>query len=97
MRKIASKVAVVLVVAAMTSFAWAQGVTVTATSTIESILVAQQGKKVTLKLGPNDDLTGTVKVVTKDVVQLSELSGREFFDAVVDIKSVKAVIIRVRN
>lgn len=97
MRKVASKLSVVLVVAAMTSFAWAQGVTVTATSTIESILAAQQGKKVTLKLGPNDDLTGTVKVVTKDVVHLSELTGREFFDAVVDIKSVKAVIIRVRN
>lgn len=97
MHNAASRFSVALAVAAMTSFAWAQGVTVTATSTIESILVAQQGKKVTLKLGPNDDLTGTVKVVTKDLVQLSELAGREFFDAVVDIKSVKAVIIRVRN
>jgi len=97
MRIIAGKVAFVVVIAAVTSLAWAQGVTIAANSTIESILAAQQGKKVTLKLGPNDELTGTIKAVTKDVVQISELSGREFFDAVVDIKSVKAVIVRVRN
>lgn len=97
MRAIFSKAAVVAVLAAMTSFAGAQGVTVTTGSGIESILTAQQGKKVTLKLGPNDELSGTVKVVTKDVVLLTELTGREFFDAVVDLKSVKAVIVRARN
>ena len=87
----------VVVLAGLSSLACAQGVTVAAGTTIESILVAQQGKKVTLKLGPNDELSGTVKVVTKDVVLLSELTGREFFDAVVDLKSVKAVIVRARN
>lgn len=97
MRTIVRKVSVVAVLAAMTTFAAAQGVTVAPGAKIESILTAQMGKKVTLKLGPNDELTGTVKAVTKDVVQLSELSGREFFDAVVDLESVKAVIIRVRN
>ncbi len=97
MRATLGKFTAVVVLAGMSSFAWAQGVTVTASTTIESILVAQQGKKVTLKLGPNDELSGTVKVVTKDVVQLTELTGREFFDAVVELKSVKAVIVRARN
>ena len=97
MRTLASKVSLIVAVTAMASFAWAQGVTVTAGSGMESILTAQQGKKVTLKLGPNDELSGTVKVVTKDVVLLTELTGREFFDAVVDLRSVKAVIVRARN
>jgi len=97
MRANLGKVSMVVVLAVISSLAWAQGVTVTAGTTIESILAAQQGKKVTLKLGPNDELSGTVKVVTKDVVQLTELTGREFFDAVVELKSVKAVIVRARN
>jgi hypothetical protein len=91
------KFSMVVVLAGMSSLAWAQGIAVAAGTTIESMLAAQQGKKVTLKLGPNDELSGTVKAVTKDVVLLSELTGREFFDAVVDLKSVKAVIVRVRN
>jgi phytoene dehydrogenase-like protein len=97
MRTDLGKIVAIVVLAGLSSLASAQGVTVAAGTTIESILVAQQGKKVTLKLGPNDELSGTVKVVTKDVVLLSELTGREFFDAVVDIKSVKAVIVRARN
>ena len=97
MRTTFGKIVAIAVLAGWSSFAVAQGVTVAAGTTIESILIAQQGKKVTLKLGPSDELSGTVKMVTKDVVLISELTGREFFDAVVDIKSVKAVIVRARN
>lgn len=97
MRSTLGKFTAVVVLAALSSLVWAQGVPVAAGTTIESILVAQQGKKVTLRLGANDELSGTVKTVTKDVVLLSELTGREFFDAVVDLKSVKAVIVRARN
>jgi len=97
MRATLGKFTMVVVIAGIASLAWGQGLVVTTGSAIESILAAQQGKKVTLKLGPNDELSGTVKVVTKEVVQLTELTGREFFDAVVDLKSVKAVIVRARN
>lgn len=64
--------------------------------TVVKVLAAQAGKRVTLKLGPGDEITGVVKLVTPDVVHLSELSGREFFDAVVDTKRVVAVIVRVK-
>ena len=77
--------------------ALAQGLTVNADDTIEKLLVAQKGKRVTVKLGPNDELTGVVRNVTPNVVHLSELAGREFFDAAVDVKQVKAVIVRTRN
>lgn len=77
--------------------ALAQALTVSADDTIEKLLAAQKGKRVTVKLGPNDELTGVVKNVTPGVVHLSELAGREFFDAAVDLKAVKAVIVRTRN
>jgi hypothetical protein len=97
MRELLRIICAVVALVTLASVAAAQAVTVAPGATVESILAAQQGKKVTLKLGPSDELTGTVKVVTKDVVQISELAGREFFDAIVDIKSVKAVIVRTRN
>ena len=75
----------------------AQPLTVAADDTIEKLLAAHKGKRVTLKLGPGDELTGVVKAVTPNVVHLSELAGREFFDAAVDVKSVRAVIVRTRN
>ena len=74
----------------------ADPLTVGPDDTIEKILTAQKGKKVTLKLGNNEELTGTVKVVTAQVVHLGELTGKEFFDAAVATKSITAVIVRVK-
>ena len=74
----------------------AQPLAVGADATVEKILVAQIGKRVTLKLGPGDELTGTVKLVTPKVVHLGEIAGREFFDAVVDTSHVVAVVVRVK-
>jgi hypothetical protein len=67
-----------------------------ADDTIEKILSAQKGKRVTVKLGGNEELTGTVKQVTPQVVQLSDLAGKEFFDAAVATKYITAVIVRAR-
>jgi hypothetical protein len=64
--------------------------------TMEKILAGQMGKKVTLRTGNNEELTGTVKTVTPQVVHLGELTGKEFFDAVVATKSITAVIVRVK-
>lgn len=74
----------------------AQSFTVSQDDTIEKVLAAQKGKRVTVKVGPSDELTGVVKLVTPKVVHLSELAGREFFDAVVDLQHVVAVIVRTR-
>ena len=74
----------------------AQPLAVGADATVEKVLVAQMGKRVTLKLGPGDELTGTVKLVTPKVVHLSEVAGREFFDAVVDTTHIVAVLVRTK-
>ena len=75
----------------------AQPLVVNTDDTLERLLVAQKGKRVTVKLGPNDELTGMVKTVTPNLVHLGELSGREFFDAAVDMKQIRAVIVRTKN
>ena len=75
----------------------AQPLVVNADDSIEKLLAAQKGKRVTVKLGPNDELTGVVRSVTPNVVHLGELAGRELFDAAVDIRQVRAVIVRTKN
>jgi hypothetical protein len=71
-------------------------IAVGADDTMEKILTAQKGKRVSVKVGTSEELTGTVKAVTPQVVHLSELAGKEFFDAVVATKSITAVIVRTK-
>ncbi len=59
---------------------------------IQSILNAQKGNVVTLKLLSGGELTGTVEVVSTQVVHLSKLAGKEFFDAAASIANIEAVI-----
>lgn len=63
--------------------------------TVRSFLAAHVGKRVTLKLD-SEELTGIVRSVGDHTVHLGELTGREFFDAVVDLGEVDAVLIRVK-
>lgn len=64
--------------------------------TLEKVLIGQKGKKVTLRLVAGEDLTGTIKEVTSQLVLLSELANKEYFDAVVATKNIVAVIVRVK-
>jgi hypothetical protein len=63
-------------------------------ATVASVLEAAKGSKVTLRLVAGDEMTGKVTFVGTGVVKLVELSGREFFEAVVDLEDVVAVISR---
>ena len=64
--------------------------------TMEKVLTAQKGKKVTIRLGSGEDLSGTVKEVNGSLVQLSGLSGKEFYDAVIATQRIAAGIIRTQ-
>lgn len=64
---------------------------------IQKVLAGLQGQRATVKLESGDELTGTIKVVNAHVVQVAQLSGKEFYDAVVAISSVAAVIVRTKN
>ena len=60
-------------------------------------LKERDGKTTTLVLASGTELTGKVSNVGDDSVKLSELSGKEFYDAVIDLDHVQAVVFRARE
>ena len=67
------------------------------TDTVETVLAAQKGKKVTVRLRSGQETTGTVATVTPKVVQLSTVAGKEFFDAVVPLEAIEAIYVRTKD
>jgi ABC-type phosphate/phosphonate transport system substrate-binding protein len=65
--------------------------------TVKNVLERQVGKRVGVVLHTGQELTGVVTTVGDKVVHLAELSGRDFFDAVVSLDQVAAVVVRVRG
>lgn len=76
--------------------ALAQDVAISATDTTQSVIAAQKGKRVTLRLRSGQELTGSVREANPKVVVLGGLAGREFFDAVIPLEAVEAVLIRTK-
>jgi hypothetical protein len=74
--------------------AQAQELNVTANDTVQTVLAARKGKPVTVRLSGGQELTGTVRETTGKLVVLGGLSGREFFDAVVPLEKIEAVLVR---
>jgi hypothetical protein len=64
--------------------------------TIKSVLPSD-GKRVTVIIKSGEELDRDGNRGRRSVVQLGELSGKEFFDAVVDLKKISAVIVRARE
>ena len=65
--------------------------------TIQSVLTAQKGSRVTVRVRSGQDITGVVRDVNQRVVQIGAVSGREFFDAVVALEAVDAVFVRTKE
>jgi len=86
-----------LVCLGTSSIVCAEGFAVKPGDTIQKLLEERKGKRVTLRLQGNEELTGKVRTVTNELVQLGELSGREFFDAVVEVNKISAVIVRIKE
>ncbi len=64
---------------------------------IESILSAHKDKTVTVVFESGYEMTGKVAGVSDDALHLMALSGKEFYDAVINTDEIAAVVIRVRN
>jgi len=65
--------------------------------TIQSLLEAKKGTIITLRLTDGEEMTGKVRFVSKELVQLEELSGKDYYDGIVDIKKISAIVIRVKK
>lgn len=78
------------------SGAIAAPLTVGSSDNVQRVLETQKEKRVTVKLKSGDEITGVLKTVSSHVVHLAQLSGKEFYDAVVEINSIAAVIVRTK-
>lgn len=97
MRKIISVLSFGAALACASAFAPGAELRVGANDSVESILAAQKDKRVTVRVRSGQEITGTVRAVTSRLVQLGAVGGREFFDAVVPLQSVEAVLIRTKE
>jgi len=70
---------------------------VAATDSVETVLAAQKDKRVTVRLRSGQEITGAVRNVTGKLVQLGAVAGKEFFDAVVPLEAVEAVLVRTKD
>ena len=64
---------------------------------VKMVLERQVGKRVAVVLPTGQELNGVVIKVTRYLLHLSELGGRELNDAVIPLDRINAVVIRVRT
>ena len=89
----------VLIIAALAcaSAAPAAEVKLGANDTLQSVLAAQKGTRVTVRLRSGQEFAGIVRESNSRVVQLGALGGKEFFDAVIPLDAVEAVFFRTKE
>jgi hypothetical protein len=68
-----------------------------ASSVIKDILKEQTGKRVYLRMDSGEEVLGVVSKVGDQLVHVSSLAGRDFYDAVIRIDRITAVIFKVRG
>ena len=93
------KFAAVLVLLSLTgsmSLLAADELKINDSDSIENVLSSQVGKHVSITLESGKELAGLVKSVTKDLTHLTELTGKEFYDAVIVTNQIEAVVIRTK-
>ena len=74
----------------------AQEVTISPNDTTQSVLAGQKSKRVTVRLKSGQELTGTMRDANGKVAVIAAIGGREFFDAVVPLEAIEAVLIRTK-
>jgi len=97
MRHLATALAAAFLLALPPLSAQAQELSIGAADTVQTVLQAQKGKRVTVRLGGGQELTGVVRETTAKLVVLGALTGREFFDAAVPLEKVEAVLVRTKQ
>jgi hypothetical protein len=66
-------------------------------ATVKDVLSENIGKRAIVRMDTGDNLEGTVNKVGDSLVHISKISGRDFYDAVVRIDKISAVIFKVRG
>jgi hypothetical protein len=62
--------------------------------TTASVLQRQAGQKVEIRLKSGDKIAGKIEAVGESTVHVSSLTGQEFYDAIVLLEDISAIVIR---
>ena len=68
-----------------------------ANDSVQTVLAAQKGARITVRLRSGQEFAGVMREVNSRVLQLGTLGGKEFFDAVIPLEAVEAVFFRVKE
>ncbi len=68
-----------------------------AADTMRSLLERNVGQTVDLRLASGEKIGGKIEKVNEKLVHLSQLTGAEFYDAVVGIENVAAIALRTKT
>lgn len=66
------------------------------TISLKDNLASNVGKRVSLMISTGESVEGTIEKVGDHFVLISKLSGKDFYDALIRIDGVKAVVFRAR-
>ena len=64
--------------------------------TIRSVLERQIGQTVDIRMKSGEKIGGKLEKVTDKLAHVSQLTGAEFFDGVIDIDAIAAVAVRTK-
>jgi hypothetical protein len=90
-------IAVSLGFAALSTAAEEQKFEIRSEESVKTVLDEAIGKPVTLLMISGQEVTGTVAKVGDHVVQLTKLSGRDFYDGAILLERIDGVILKVRG
>ncbi len=68
-----------------------------AKDTVLSVLKRHVGEYLYLQTDSGKEINGKLVFVGKKVVHIEKVSGRDFYDAVIDIDSIEAAMVKVRG
>jgi hypothetical protein len=63
---------------------------------MKEVLLSQAGKRVTVKTDSGETLEGTVIKVGDQLLHISKLAGKDFYDAVIRLDKITSVVLKVR-
>jgi len=88
---------VILTFFGLEQMVFAEGLTIRPGDSIQKILEDHKGKQVILRLANGEELAGKVRSITKELVLLGDLAGRDYYDGVIEVGNISAVLIRVKE
>jgi len=86
-----------LIFFALATTGWTEGtIVLQPNDTIQTVLQRQLGQPVELRMRSGEKLGGKLEKLSEKLAHLTQLTGAEYFDAVVVLDDIAAVVVRAK-